>query len=344
MKLKLFVFASAAMLLAAPAMAANKTGVASTPPIPPVPASSLQVPPEPTTPAAKPAAAPAAAGDKKIYTVAESRPYQSKGNNIQHFVDYINLKAGQDRLPLKLTFTNTGFNSLSSSIAGYPVLDRKKVSGLATFDVDMTGNLGAGSSQVLIDAIGPAGCTLTWKLTAPKPTLKAAKPAEVGPGDTVTLDGSNFCPEARFNQVTVGGKSAPVQTASDKSLTIKIPEGLETGKQKVQVTVIGQKTIAIEISVSAPPELSGVSLNSAPPGQEIVITGKNFAKDMSKNKVTIGGAQAQIVSGDTNSLTIVIPDSLDANMNPAYSVPIEVEVGKMKSKENVTIDIQSRVF
>lgn len=311
--------------------------------IPPIPASSrMEIPPSPVIP--PPAApAPAANADPNIYTVAESKEYTAKKDGLQHFVDYVNLKEGQEKLPLTLTFTTNGFQSISCSIAGYPVLDRKTFKSNALV-VDMTGNFGSGSSQVLIDAIGSSGGTLNWRLTAPKPTLKSAKPTEVGPGDSVTLTGTNFVPDAKLDVVNFGDKKASVEKATATTLEIKVPDGLESGKQKVSVNVVGQKTKELQLEVSAVPELSGVSLSSAPPGTEITLTGKNFSKETGKNRVTIGGAQAEVVSGSTNSLTVIIPAALDLNMNPAYSVPIVVEVGKQKSKGNVTIDISQRLY
>jgi hypothetical protein len=348
MKRKLFVFASATLLLVAPALAANKSTVKKSPSatasskIPPIPASSqLQVPPAPVTPQAAPSAPSAGKVDKTIYTVAESRVYQSKTDRVQHFVDYINLKPGQEKLPLKLTFFNKGFNTLSCNIAGYPVLDRKKVTNVEALPVDMTGNIGAGSSQVLLDLTGAPDASFSWRLTAPLPTLKSAKPNEAGPGDSVTLTGTNFCPDAQWNTVSIGGKKATVKSASATSLEITVPDDIEVGKQKSDVTVIGQKTSSIELTIKATPEVTGISLNSAPPGQEIVVTGKHFSKNAGENKVTIGGVAASVVSGDSNSLTVIIPDGTN---NPAYGLPVKVEVGKQQSKENVTIDIQTRVF
>ncbi len=350
MKRKLSVFASAAVLTATlivpvnQARAANSAGAQHSK-IPPVPASSqLQVPPQPTGPAKATQAAQQPAVDKSIYTVAESRRYVSKTATGQHFVDYINLKAGQDKMPLKLKFFYKGFNYLSCSIGGYPLFDRKRLQEQDPLVITMTGNIGSGSSQVLLDAYGPPGSTLNWVLIAPKPTLREAKPSEVGPGDTIKLSGTHFCPEARWNEVQFGDKKIAAESATKSQLEIKVPDDVEAGKQKISVTVLGQKTGAVEVEVNAPPELSGVSLHSAPPGQEITLTGKHFAKSLGKNKVSIGGSQAQIVAGGTSSLTVIIPSALDASMNPAYGVPITVEVGKQKSKENVTIDIQSRVF
>src|SRR5207247_10198299 len=108
--------------------------------------------------------------------------------------------------------------------------------------VDLPGNLGSGSSQILIDTIGPKGSTVSWILTAPKPTLKSAKPTEAGPGDSITLTGTNFCTIPQWDVVTFGSKKAEVASATAISLEVKVPDGVESGKQKVYVTVIGQKT------------------------------------------------------------------------------------------------------
>src|SRR5437867_1625777 len=77
MKRKLFLFASAVVLLATPAVAADTVKIAARK-LPPVPASSrMQIPPAPTTPATPAASAPRAP-EEKNYTIAQSRPYTSK--------------------------------------------------------------------------------------------------------------------------------------------------------------------------------------------------------------------------------------------------------------------------
>jgi hypothetical protein len=343
MKRNLLLVASAVAMLATSAQAADNSHVPTSRRIPPIPASGrFQVPPPAVTPAsAKPAAAQPAAAN--IIKVAESKPYVSKGDTVQSFVDYINLKPGQEKLPLTLTFNNLNFQSASCTIAGYPVLNRQKLTN-SPLVINMTGNLGSGSSQILINAIGPKDSTLSWVITTPKPTVKAAKPLEVGPGDTVTISGTNFCPTAQYDVVNFAKKKAEVTGATADALQVTVPDGLEGGKQKVDVIIIGQKAGSVEITIKAQPELSSVSLSSAPPGQEITLSGKNFSKTLSENKVTIGGANAEVISGDTTSLTVTIPTALDLDSNPAYGVPIFVQVGKLKSKEDVTIDISQRVY
>lgn len=343
MKRNLLLAASAVAVLATSAKAADHPIVPTSSRIPPIPASGrFQVPPPAVAPAAaRPAAAQPAASN--IIKVAESKPYVSKGDTIQKFVDYINLKPGQEKLPLTLTFNNLNFQSASCTVAGYPVLNRQKLTN-GPLVINMTGNLGSGSSQILINAIGPKDSTLSWVITTPKPTVKAVKPAEVGPGDTVTISGTNFCPTAQYNVVSFPKKKAEVTGATAEALQVTVPDGLEGGKQKIDVVVIGQKAGSVEVTIKAQPELSSVSLSSAPPGQEITLTGKNFSKTLSENKVTIGGASADVISGDTTSLTVTIPTALDLDSNPAYGVPIFVQVGKLKSKEDVTIDISQRVY
>ncbi|GEM_PF-717133 len=345
MKRRFLALAATLTLAAAPADAADKSSNAR-PAIPPAPKTpTLQIPPAPAARKA-PAAAPSKAQAAREVTVAESRPYVSKGNTVQHFVDYINLKPGQERLPLTLTINNNGFEWLNLSIAGYPVLTHKDLRNKYTVPVAVTGSVSGGSSQVIIDAVGRAGSTLSWKLTAPTPELMSASPTEVAPGDTLTIKGKNFCPAANYNSVKIGEKTARVKGASATQLQVEVPDDAASGLQQLEVSVIGQKaTGKAEVTVAnSPPELTSMSLESGPPGLAVTIYGKNFSKKLGENKVFFGDLydeiEAPVVSGDQNSLTVIIPDMTA----PLYNVPVTVKVGKLKSKNSLTFLVQTRVF
>lgn len=89
-----------------------------------------------------------------------------------------------------------------------------------------------------------------------------------------------------------------------------------------------------------PPELSSISMLSAPPGTEVTITGKNFAKNPKDNKVLFGEVAANVLSGSAESLTVVIPE-MDY---PQLGVSITVQVGKIKSKSELHIDVQNKEY
>lgn len=302
----------------------------------------MQVPPAPTTPASTGPAAGQAAKVPEFIKIAESLPYVSKGGTVQHYVDYLNLKSGQDKLNLTMTFSNGGFTWITVSVAGTALLTHAKVAGKATLPVSLVGNVSPGSSQVLIEGMGARGATLKWTVTAPMPTLKLAKPAkDLAGGDKLTLTGTNFCTDPKLNLVAIGKSTAEVTKATDTTLEVTVPDDIESGKQKVFVTVVGTKVGPLEVTTSSPPELMSLSLMSGAPGTELTITGKNFAKNPSENQVLFGETPGTVVGGDRGSLSVIIPEM---EQDPQYDVPISVRVGKMKSKNTLDIMIQQRVF
>jgi hypothetical protein len=292
------------------------------------------------------AAAPAGAADQKIAMLDESRPMVARSAAAQRFADYVDVKPGQEKLPLTLTFYNgtdkaPGFAWLRISIGGRPYFTEKDFKGGKVFSASMTGDLGTGSTQVLVNGAGPPGATLSWQLTTPAPTVDAVRPDKASTGQTINLSGSNFSAVANYNTVTVGGKTVELVSAKPNSLEVKIPDDAKAGKNEVVVSVLGLKTEPVSITVLLKPKVTGLNLFSAPPGQPVVISGQNFSPNARENKVTIGDFPAQITEASPSSLTAIIPEGLDP-IQPAWYLPVVVEVNGIKSNDDVTLNVQNR--
>ncbi len=177
---------------------------------------------------------------------------------------------------------------------------------------------------------------------APKPEIKSTKPQELAVEEKLTLNGQNFSTVIKDITVTVGDKKAEVQSATAQNVTVVVPKEAPVGKQKVIITVRGTKSSPAEVVVlPPPPELTSLSLSSGAPGANLTISGKNFSVNAHENKVTIGGAEAEVESASQGSLSVVIPSSIES---PQYGVTVSVQVGKQRSKKSLTLDIQSREY
>jgi hypothetical protein len=171
--------------------------------------------------------------------------------------------------------------------------------------------------------------------------VDAVRPDKASTGQTINLSGSNFSAVANYNTVTVGGKTVELVSAKPNSLEVKIPDDAKAGKNEVVVSVLGLKTEPVSITVLLKPKVTGLNLFSAPPGQPVVISGQNFSPNARENKVTIGDFPAQITEASPSSLTAIIPEGLDP-IQPAWYLPVVVEVNGIKSNDDVTLNVQNR--
>lgn len=282
-----------------------------------------------------------------VVILGQSSQYTTATNKPQRFMDYVELTADDASLPLTLNILNgntvsPGFNWIRVSIAGKTLFTQNNVLNKKQIPFSVSGLLTGGTSQIVVEAGGIPGSTLSWKLVGARvaPVLQSGKPDKTGTGDIITLTGSHFGSKPTSNTVTFGGIKAEIKTASETSLDVVVPSNAKAGDNKVTVTTAGVTSNAITLMVIAPPELEGLSLMSGPPGQELTISGRNFSAKASENTVTIAGAQAEVISSSTNSLTVIIPEVF----NPQYAVPVAVEVNGVKGKNSLTMDIYNRVY
>lgn len=284
----------------------------------------------------------------ELVTIDASAPMVAKSEGAQRFADFLNLKPGQEKLPLTLTFYNgpegkPGFTWVRVSIGGRPAYTEKDFRGGKTFSDDLTRDLGVGPTQVAVQAGGPAGATFQWVLTTPKPTLTKANPDKSPTGQNIALEGSNFSTIPNLNVVTFEGKPATVVSATTSSLQVKVPDDAKAGKNEVLVTVVDMKAGPVTVTVQPKPEVSGVNMFSAPPGQPLVISGKNFSPNARENKVSIGDYSADVTAASPTSLTVTIPLALDP-IQPAWGLAVVVETNGVKSNDDVTVNVQNRVI
>lgn len=294
-----------------------------------------------------PAQNPAAPVARAAVTLGESSQYSTATNKAQRFMDYIQLSADDATLPLTLNILNgnnlsPGFSWVRVSVAGKTLFTKNNVASMKEIPFSVTGLIGAGTTQIVVEAGGISGSTMSWKLVGAQvaPVLSNGKPDKAGQGDTITLTGSHFGSKPTANTVRVGGTKAEVKSASETSLDIVVPANTKPGDNKVTVTTSGATSNSITIVVVAVPELEDLSLESAPPGQELTISGRNFSPKPSENVVTIAGATAEVTSASTGSLTVIIPEVY----NPQYAIPVTVEVNGVKAKNSLTMDIYNRVY
>jgi IPT/TIG domain len=313
-------------------------------------------PPPPTTPSqavppvvsnksgtAPAKAAPAKADEPVLVQTASKAIVSTDASKWQTFSDYINLKPGQDSMPLTLTFANGDggppFQRTRIVLAGN-VLGSDQDFKDNKLTKDMTRAIGPGSTRMIIQAFGPVGAKMTWKLTTSSLGITSVVPDSFGPADVPVVKGKGFGPGAK---VFIGKKAITVKSASAGELRLSLPEDLEGGKQDLIVQVGTSRTAPYKVTVKQTPQLSSINLISAPPGQTITLSGKNFSTTASDNVVTFSGPTGTgtgAVSGATpTALTVVVPE-----LQFPTTVQVGVKTNGIESKEKLNIDISQRVI
>jgi hypothetical protein len=322
-------------------------------------ASTLSLLATPLLPASECFAQTAVATTGDTIVVDQSKPFVAKDEKQQRFMDYIDLQPGQESLPLSITFTNGGdsgaeFKWLRVSIAGRPYLTEADFKNNKTMSVDLSGKLGAGSSQIVILGAGNQGATLSWTVTAPKPVVTSAKPAEPNVGENITISGANFIPKSGATVVTLGETKAQIVSTTPTNIVCTVPDTLKPGDTPVNVTVLGikGKSLTIKVKGRKPAELSEIvgsgfswtgDLRSAPPGTQLTLRGKEFGDKKAKVKVLFGDVEAPVISRTDTEIVTSIPMGLEGN-DPTWNVPISVSVDNVRSKNFLYINVQSRVW
>lgn len=278
--------------------------------------------------------------------IQESKPFVSKSNQTQRFVDFVNLKNGQGDMPLTMTFANgsedgPAFRWLRISISGWPVATEKQFDRSGSLSIDVSDKLADGQNQIIIEGAGVPGAVLTFEITAPQVELTSVNPTEANVGSTLTLNGSNFSVKPSEDIVMIGNTAAKVTVAKSNQLQVQIPASIASGNYNVTVQRGGITTNAQALKVNnAPPELDSMGLTSGPPGMEVTLYGKNFAPNAQDNIVTMGGIRAEVISGSQTYLNCIIPEM----QSPQWDVPIKVKVGENESKNTLYLRVQNRVY
>lgn len=312
--------------------------------IPPPPSVTVpgNVPwtPQTVTPAS--AIAPASA-DAGLVTVGEGGPYSAKDEKVQRFADYAELKKGMESAELTFTLHNNGFKWFRVLIANQVVATEKSQGKDGSVKVDVTGIIQPGSNQVVIQAGGARGASIDWKVTTVATAkLERVDPDDVLVGETVAIKGQNFALNPKGNEVKFGSKAGKVLQAKATELKVVVPTDAAPGDNEVIAKVNGVKTNTIKVKVRGVPSVSGTNLQGVPPGQVVTVFGKNFSKNLGENRVFFDNTTAEIVSGDTSQLVVVVPAIPFREGH--YPSQVRVQVGKVMSKTSAQVQVGPQMF
>jgi hypothetical protein len=248
----------------------------------------------------------------------------------------ISIQKGQEKLQLFLTYYNgsasaPGFSSLQISSASLPYVTNQSFGKEKFCTTNVTGDLGWGGNQILIQAQGPKGATLGWRLTTPKPTLTELSPQSVGAGSTVAINGTNLCSDANDVDVQINGKKAQVVSATASQIVVRVPENVPGGANTISVTSASLDAGKLPITINAMPYLKSLSASWAWLNAPVTITGDNFGNNASDVTVYMGSLRAPVDSVSPNQIVFRVPNGF-AGGPWGFNQPIKVTVAGVKAR------------
>lgn len=162
--------------------------------------------------------------------------------------------------------------------------------------------------------VGVMSCEETGPVETevPAPRLISIVPGTGYVGCTAIISGEYFSEVPEENVVTVDGVEVPVTTAAKNRLTLTMPEH-ELGQVQVGLTVNGKEApTTLKFTYAELPELvmsvTGINPGKGYVGDEVTISGENFAIKTADNKVTFDGIEATIVKATQNFIKVVAPE------------------------------------
>ncbi len=183
-----------------------------------------------------------------VYAVGKDGTETPTGLNVHLDTKDISLtgvdptKIDLSSVPSKVTLTGYNLNNLnkvcfSGSMANKPTADVKKDSSKTQVTIDSASlkPLTAGEWEIYLNDCSDANDS-KQKLTvtgALAPKIDSFTPLSAAPGQTVTINGSNFTGAA---SVTFGGVAAMSPSVEDSKITAKVPTGAKSGSIEVTTT------------------------------------------------------------------------------------------------------------
>lgn len=152
----------------------------------------------------------------------------------------------------------------------------------------------------------------------PKPTFADFAPANAFIGDTITLTGINFDPEAYRNNVSFSGVQATVISASATQLQVVVPDDIEEAKTRIQL-VLNDTTLSPnkDFNLKAP-VIESVTPTTGFAVQFVKIQGRGFRKSYKFDQVAFGSkiVEKSAIHPNHTLLEVPIPNSMKAGQYP----------------------------
>ncbi len=139
-----------------------------------------------------------------------------------------------------------------------------------------------------------------------KPEITSISPLNATFREELTIIGEHFDFEKSRNKVYFGNIEATITYSNRNTLKILVPDDLESSSEQIKVIAQLQETTHNENFQLTPPQISFVT-KDVYANQDIVIQGAYFHPIKDRNKIIFENADANIISGGTETLNTKIP-------------------------------------
>ena len=165
--------------------------------------------------------------------------------------------------------------------AGASVSDTLAVTGLdgiARVDAQLGPTQGPYEFRASVRGQDTLSVVFSVTATAP-PTLVSGTPTSFGPGDTITLTGTDFNSSTSGNTVYIGGSRARILSGTTSELEVVVPACLSPGSVGVRVQIGNVSTNTLSLSYTsvtptlALAELEGITVSGTEVGRCLRLTG-----------------------------------------------------------------------
>ena len=284
-------------------------------------------------------------GNAGMVVLQESKPLVTRAGAWHTWGDHFHLRAGQEKLPLTLTFINGAegrpkATDLKVTLAGKPFATFQDFGGADTFSRDLTAKLPVGNSTVAVQGFGPSGAWLKWKLYIQRPVINSVTPNSISGADTVTIKGTGFSDHPERLRVHIGKKEAKPLSSADQELKFKLPAHAPSGNQQLTVSMYTVHSAPFPVAVKGAPRITSLDMLASPPEHPVGITGSGFSPVVSENVVMVGNHKAKVTFASDSHINFIIP-----TMHfPDWHVPVKVITNGVPSTDKASINVDVRVI
>ncbi len=159
------------------------------------------------------------------------------------------------------------------------------------------------------------------KFIIKSPAITSIAPLTATFGEEITITGDNFGIKPEYNKVYFGDVLAEVSASNKNSIKVIVPNTIKNSSEEIKVQGFNDFIIYPTKFNLKGPQITNTNLNVFIK-TETQIEAKYFHPNKDKNKITFEGVDTEVVSVNTNSLTVKVP----SGPYPNRTAKIKLEV------------------
>lgn len=171
----------------------------------------------------------------------------------------------------------------------------------------------------------------------PEASISAINPTTGMVGTEVEIQGQHFGDELDGHMVDFNGTDAEIQSVSNTSIMVIVPEGATSGAVNLRMD---GRTIAGPAFTVTEPETSITSITpaSGTEGMEVKINGTLFGSELADHQVLFNGTEAEILSVSDQQIIAVVPTGVSTG-----PVSLTMDGSTFEGPEFTVLDLEESI-